>query len=356
MNRTRTKRINAIIINALLCVGFVASVQSQTWYDLDMTWDAAPVDVSFLLDAPAGQHGFLGVKGDQFIFEDGTRARFWGTTVTGSGCFPSQAMAPKIADRIARLGFNLVRFHWMDAAWAQPPLIERDDNGNPMLNPEALDRLDFFLFQLENRGVYAFFDGLDARTLSADDKVLAWDRIPTGWKGYIHYVDELRDLHANLLDDLWSHRNPYAGWDLRQTDYRDEPAITLSQLFEANTINGTPPPFGPHVLRFDELWKKWTAENQVEYEPFNFKAPNADMRRFIAETTARSESEFAAQMRSLGVKIPISGTDAYHDLWDLTHQIHLDFITSHSIWNLPFGDYQGFPDQRMADADLRKAP
>ncbi|MDP8242733.1 MAG: hypothetical protein P9L94_01540 [Candidatus Hinthialibacter antarcticus] len=345
--------LSFVIFISVLC-GIAAS--AQTWHDLETPGDAAPVDVSFLLDAPAGKHGFLGVKNGQFIFEDGTRARFWGTTVTGSGCFPSQAMAPKIADRIARLGFNLVRFHWMDAGWAQPALIQHDDNGNATLNPQALDRLDYFLFQLENRGVYAFFDGLDARTLSANDNVMAWENIPAGWKGYIHYVNELRDLHANLLDDFWSHRNPYAGWDLRQTDYRDEPAIALTQLFESNTLNGTPPPFGPYILRFDDLWRKWLQENQTEYEPFHFAAPNKTMRRFMAETTARSQTDFAVQLRSLGLKVPISGTDVFHDLWDLPHQAHLDFMTSQSIWNAPFGDFQGFPDQRMAEVDLRNAP
>lgn len=345
----------ALVCAILLCVFLTAPAQSQTWRDLETPWDATPIDVSFLLDAPAGKHGFLGVKGGQFVFEDGTRARFWGTTVTGSGCFPSQAMAPKIADRLARLGFNLVRFHWLDAEWAKPPLIVHDSNSNAALNPKALDRLDFFLFQLENRGIYAFIDGLDARTLRPDDKVAAWERIPPGWKGYIHYAEPLRNLHANLLDDFWTHRSPYAGWDLRQTEYRDEPAIVMTQLFEANTLNNTPAPYGPYYLQFDDLWRQWQQSNQMEYVSFDFTKPTAAMRQFMAETTAGSQTEFALQLRSLGVKVPISGSDAFYDLWDLTHQTHFDFMTAQSIWNLPFGEFRGFPNQSMVDRDIRES-
>ncbi len=44
--------------------------------------DASPVstaiDMSFLLDAPAGKHGKVKVDGGKLVFEDGTPARFWG--------------------------------------------------------------------------------------------------------------------------------------------------------------------------------------------------------------------------------------------------------------------------------------
>ncbi|MCS6861385.1 MAG: hypothetical protein NZT92_13805, partial [Abditibacteriales bacterium] len=40
------------------------------------------VDFSFLLDAPAGKHGFLTTRPDgHFYFADGTRARFFGINI-----------------------------------------------------------------------------------------------------------------------------------------------------------------------------------------------------------------------------------------------------------------------------------
>ena len=40
--------------------------------------DRGPLDVSFLFadEKPAGKHGFLTARGEDFVFEDGTPARF----------------------------------------------------------------------------------------------------------------------------------------------------------------------------------------------------------------------------------------------------------------------------------------
>ena len=43
---------------------------------------ASPVDVSFLLDAPAGKHGFVVVKDGHLATEDGGRIRCWGVNIT----------------------------------------------------------------------------------------------------------------------------------------------------------------------------------------------------------------------------------------------------------------------------------
>src|SRR5262249_8680899 len=52
-------------------------------------WHSAPVDLSFLNlpERPAGKHGFLKVVKDSLIFEDDTRARFWGTNLTANALF-----------------------------------------------------------------------------------------------------------------------------------------------------------------------------------------------------------------------------------------------------------------------------
>ena len=50
-----------------------------------------PLDVSSLLDAPAGKHGFLtGTEGERFKFEDGTTVRFNGINVSLSAPYPEE--------------------------------------------------------------------------------------------------------------------------------------------------------------------------------------------------------------------------------------------------------------------------
>ena len=56
-----------------------------------LPWDDAPVDLSFIFqdEKPAGKHGFLKVKKDKMVFEDGTIGRFWGTNFNSAANFPS---------------------------------------------------------------------------------------------------------------------------------------------------------------------------------------------------------------------------------------------------------------------------
>jgi hypothetical protein len=42
----------------------------------------SPVDVSFLLDAPAGKHGFVRIQDGHLATGDGQRIRFWGVNIT----------------------------------------------------------------------------------------------------------------------------------------------------------------------------------------------------------------------------------------------------------------------------------
>ena len=49
-------------------------------------WDDVPIDISFVFknEKPAGRHGFLKVSGSDFVFEDGTKAKFWALTLTAA--------------------------------------------------------------------------------------------------------------------------------------------------------------------------------------------------------------------------------------------------------------------------------
>ena len=74
------------------------------WIPFPAYADSFPIDIrcAFGNDAPAGKHGFLTVKGNKFVFEDGTPARFWGTNFNSALCFPSHEYAAKVAERIGR--------------------------------------------------------------------------------------------------------------------------------------------------------------------------------------------------------------------------------------------------------------
>jgi hypothetical protein len=111
------------------------------------------IDLTGLLDAPAGKHGFVEARPDgHFYFADGRRARFFGTNVGGAACAPPKDQAPWIAARLAKYGANILRLHSMDGRWGR--LIDYRRGTSQDLDPEALDRMDLFVAELKQRGSY----------------------------------------------------------------------------------------------------------------------------------------------------------------------------------------------------------
>src|ERR1700677_422789 len=78
----------------------------------------SPVDVSFLLDAPAGKDGFIKVQNGHLVTGHGQSIRFWGVNITdwskGARQIPSKEDAPFWASTLARFGVNSVRFQFLD--------------------------------------------------------------------------------------------------------------------------------------------------------------------------------------------------------------------------------------------------
>ncbi len=65
------------------------------------------IDMSFLLDAPAGKHGAVTVDGEKLAFADGTEARFWGAHLSGDWANFTDEQLSKMAGELAVYGCNL---------------------------------------------------------------------------------------------------------------------------------------------------------------------------------------------------------------------------------------------------------
>jgi hypothetical protein len=132
--------------------------KNSKWIPYTLPWNDMPLDLSFIYknDKPAGERGFLKVEGDKFVFEDGTEARFWGTNFNSAQNFPSHEHSEKVAKRLAKVGINIVRFHQLDAEWSTPNIFQfsRGENKpNTMsFDPKSMDRLDYLIYCLKQRG------------------------------------------------------------------------------------------------------------------------------------------------------------------------------------------------------------
>ncbi len=113
----------------------------------------------------AGSDGFVGITDGKFSIA-GKRQRFWGVNLCFSANFPTHEQAEKIAAHFRKLGLNIVRFHHMDMQDAPGGIWQTKEDGKRELDPEQVDRLDFFLNELHKNGIYANLNLHVSRTLT----------------------------------------------------------------------------------------------------------------------------------------------------------------------------------------------
>jgi hypothetical protein len=181
----------------------------------------SPVDVAFLNGGPATSR--IGVKDGHFANERGEAVRFLGTNVTFAGAFPQKEQAPAVAARLAQLGFNVVRFHHLDARDIWLP-------GQTGLDPVKLDRLDWFIFQLKQQGVYSNLNLHVSRTYPGleslkDARAFRYGKVID----MVHrpFIEMQEQYARALLDRV----NPYTGPKLSQ-----DPAVAFVELNNENTL------------------------------------------------------------------------------------------------------------------------
>jgi hypothetical protein len=141
-------------------------------------------------------------------------------------------MAAAWAEELARFGINCVRFHFLDRTTRQRPqgLIDGDRDDTLIMDPDRLDRLDFFIAELKKRGIYSDLNLNVGRTYKAGDGVPGHDLIGVA-KGMTYFGDRLLELQRDYARQLLTHFNPYTG-----TEYRNEPAVAIVEIVNENSI------------------------------------------------------------------------------------------------------------------------
>lgn len=230
----------------------------------DLYPDASLVDFGYLLDAPAGKYGFVQSRPDgHFYFESGGRARFWGVTITQEHIDIPKARIDEVVDNLARAGCNMVRFHSLDnRAGLQFGFLRRtiideappNENDSQHLDAEYLDRLDYWVAKLKERGIYSFLVLRAFRSFLPGDEVAEADKLPRGATPYAFFNERLIELQKQFARDLlFSHVNPYTGLALGK-----DPAVALIEVFNEDSLFSRPrywqEMIEPYRSEFQALW------------------------------------------------------------------------------------------------------
>jgi hypothetical protein len=192
-------------------------------------------DLTFLLDAPAGKHGFVRDVGGH-LAHDGGRIKFWGVNITGwvkgSSLLPPKEDAGLWAAELGRLGINCVRFHFLDRTTKQIPrgLIDGTHNDSRQFDKDQLDRLDYFIYELKQRGIYSDLNLNVGRDYKPGDEVPDSALIQQA-KAMTYIGPRLLELQREYARTLLTHYNPYTN-----SEYRNEPAIAIVELINENSV------------------------------------------------------------------------------------------------------------------------
>ena len=191
------------------------------------TLDRSVLDHSHYLTAPAGKRGRLRAEGGRIVDGEGNRVRFWGINVTGATCTPSHEDADRLAAIFARLGFNRVRFHHLDAGWGR---ILAEGDTTRRLDPDALDRLGYFVAALKAKGIYSNLNLNVGREYRSGDGVKDFGTLGYG-KGPTYFDPQLIALQKEYARQLLTFENPHTG-----LTFAEDPAVCTVEVMNENSL------------------------------------------------------------------------------------------------------------------------
>lgn len=228
------------------------------------------IDLSRLNQRPAGGHGPITVRDGHFIVSGtGERIRFLGVALTFAAAFPEPDVAHAMAQRLARLGINAVRIHYIDGGTAgrfgRHSIWDPAFPTEPRLDPAQLARLDRLLVELRDQGIYYNLNLKVGRVFGREDG-LAEGYLGTPESRQITKSFDLVDprliaLQHRYAEDLLSHVNPLTG-----LTYARDPAVLAIELNNENSLilpnhpidEAAGWPAGP-AAAMRATWNRWLA-------------------------------------------------------------------------------------------------
>ena len=357
-------------------------------------------DFSWLNDAPAGKHGFLKTDGENLVFEDGEKVKFFGGNIGFGAVAPTRRAAEAMADELASVGANFARLH---AATFGSLIIDFSDGTSQKLNAKNLERMDYLIYCLKKKGIYIHFDTICGRSYTVKDGFTQEeiDYLNESIVRAVRLFDKrCIELDRKLIIDLLDHYNPYTG--LR---YADDPAIAIVQYANENDItwvstvkektpfdgilNGL---YNEWLLKKfgsrDALDKEWTndkgekalmpdedpAKGTVRHKPLgcwhepmtnctnkysseaDSPARHATFMQFLYDTQKKTFDYMVEAMKEVGVKCLINVSNTVGAGLQRAMNAMGDVMETNSYWNHPIGPYtvpSTFHLDAMTDVDPR---
>lgn len=280
------------------------------------------LDFSGHLDAPAGKYGFAYADNGVVRFR-GNRQEFrgYGVNLCFGANYPDRNTADKMAEDIAGIGYNVVRIHHFDNR-----LADANSPDGTELNAEELDKLDYLIAKLKERGIYIIID----LKVSRKFKRGVIPEMPGGGnnKAIILLSDTALQNFRKFSENWLTHVNPYTGLALK-----DEPALLsigyINELFLSN-----PSRFRDKSVKklFNKRFAQWCEANGHQVTKKNRRRLEL---AYLNVITAKFYRETYRWLKDLGVKSMLAGESTLSSFAQAVPEGQYDMIDLHTYVGHP---------------------
>jgi hypothetical protein len=224
--------------------------------------DATPsvTNLAHLSPTPAGADGFVRIRDGRFATDSG-RLKIWGVNTCFGANFPAPQDAEKVAAHLAKLGVNGLRMHHHDTSPSPRGVWGPVVDGRRTLDPQQMDRQDYFLDQLIRHGIYVNLNLHVGRAMTEQEGFVKQD-LPYAvrYDKYLLYFEpRMREQLKQFCRDYLTRYNPY-----RQLKRSEDPGIAMVEITNENSFSRLGPSLAaslpePYRSEFRQQWNRWLA-------------------------------------------------------------------------------------------------
>jgi hypothetical protein len=260
------------------------------------------------------------------------------------GGFPEHGQADELATQLRLKGYNLARFHFVDAML----MTERDKDFD--YDPVQVDRFHYLLYALKRNGIRWAID-------AATSPNGAYGNIkPHRWinqkelKLRVYFDPEAQDHWKTMVNTILNVKNPYTDTIILQ-----DSALTYVTLFNETGIGFITRDGYP--LAFQNKYQEWITAKYPNYKAhatpgrYDHSPEAAFMQKFIGELELNTAVWMTEYLKNLGYNGLVTTFNNGRNLQAIASRINLDIITGHSYHDHP-SDFTREGSRQKADSSL----
>ena len=311
-------------------------VEDKDWARLEFsgkTLPGSPLDFSRYVEAPAGKYGPVIVNAEgHFVFRDAPekRIRFFGPNLVGGSHYGSRETADEFVDKVARLGYNTVRFHHYEAG-----LIDYTTPSSTLFRPARLDCLNYLFAELKKRGLYISIDLYASRPLREGDNIV--ERQGLHFKQYDFEMKNLLPISESAMANwkefarrLLTQVNPYT-----PMTWAEDPALASINLVNENPLVSIWDKIPQLIPLYEKKYIEFLQRRNLD-TPENRASRGGLFIEFLNELQINCLREQRRFLREeLKVKALITDMNMTSKFTLIEPRAELDFVDNHRYWDHP---------------------